>query len=807
MSAFRTSLRARYGSYVCPSCVVRLERFGRPSLPARYWASTASPSKENERTSKNRTTQRQDVSDSEVTVKHFDSTPDGRVEPAEDELGEDTLSELKARVAALEADLRAFKTKTSNVESGALIDQEPLQRPNIQKFRIPLEQFEDDRRKSITKLNQALQNYARQPSSTANILYLWKWYARSRNNLSSAWHLVPKEVWTLLWDAFSSATADNIHLRVHIKTLGADITKAGVELARPQTLLYIESIFLEGSQDEAIGLWEKQQDSLVGAESTARGYWALGARMFVLDGQYDRAEHIMDILVNVSKPGQHPEVLIPVIRSILATGDVTAPQRSFAVYVRLRHIAREHLKMADYDGIAGAFLSAQHTDLALAVFRDMMLSGETKPQEVDTLALYRRTFPVIQNIRSFKINPAELEWKSSDTFSRLPRSKENKFFYGSWIKKLIGAGQVDWAAQVAAHMSRRGVAPDPKFVNGIVGAWLRSGTPSNQKKAEDLAWKMISTRIENVRKRDQYRLQKPLRILSRPGKEAFERPSTFLHVPTPATLETFCVLMNYYQQRRRGDRAQDIVAAIKAAKIRPNAEFLNDLLLVAAMQDRKMWAWNAYNQLVNAEGVLPDLDTFSVLWQMMNDRLQKPTTIEFPTPRQLFAELPKWVSRTCKGTLSKELYNLITHCFIMADDYIGAITAVRALDRRFDMAPDENSVRTIVLDLAQAGYRQVSNQLPRRQERNKDLQNRISRLTEFLKAYHGERTQPHEHTVDDDESKQTSEVVGIVEDLILFAVRSGIVDSHLLRTSDTEIVRELITAAAADMGVAEALFE
>jgi hypothetical protein len=78
---------------------------------------------------------------------------------------------------------------------------------------------------------------------------------------------------------------------------------------------------------------------------------------------------------------------------------------------------------------------------------------------------------------------------------------------------------------------------------------------------------------------------------------------------------------------------------------------------------------------------------------------------------------------------------------------------------------------------------------------------------EFLKAYHAERTQPHEHTVDDDESKQTSEVVGIVEDLILFAVRSGIVDSHLLRTSDTEIVRELITAAAADMGVAEALFE
>src|SRR5438046_9873147 len=123
MSALRPNLYPRFGSYVCPSCIVRLQGQRRFTWRAQNSASSATPAKDDKRVPQKRDKLVQRVLDPAVVVKHFYAKTDGTLEPAEDDLGEDTLSELKSRIAALEADLRELKDKRPIPKDGELLDQ------------------------------------------------------------------------------------------------------------------------------------------------------------------------------------------------------------------------------------------------------------------------------------------------------------------------------------------------------------------------------------------------------------------------------------------------------------------------------------------------------------------------------------------------------------------------------------------------------------------------------------------------------------------------------------------------------------
>ncbi len=592
----------------------------------------------------------------------------------------------------------------------------------------------------------------------------------------------------------------------HVKQLADDMKAAGVKLDRPQTLLYLKALFYEGDYKKALIQWEAEQTFLSCYPSTASKYWELGVRILSNYNQPQRAEEATDLLINGTGESD-PRVLISIIRSWLKSPDQAAVQRAWATYIRLRHLSTSKMEMRDYDDVAGIFLEAQQTDLALAVFRDMMLSEDPKSHERDSVAIYRRTLNLRGDLGSFKLAPVELSWKSYDPFTALPAEKRNKYFYGSWIKKLIGDGQVDWAAQVANSMYRRNIIPDPKYMNGIIGAWLRSRSAVDKQKAEDLAWKLIAARLDFVRRRDQFGLQSPLRVDGTNDRKAFDRPSKFAKVSTLATVETFCILLNFYQNRRRGDRAQELYTAIKAAKINPNTAFLNDFILIGANQNRKQWTWNTYNQLVREDDVAPDHDTFTVLWQMMKDHIKGRPKSDFPTPRTLFAEMVRWPLNRKQGTLSQEAYELILDCFLMADDQIGTVIALRAMQHLFDLYPNEETVANMILQLAQTGHRKVL--LPRRQERDKDIKTRISQITEAANQLKEQRLKALSEKglefENMDATTRSEEVILLLSDLLLVAARSTVVHPHDggLPDGPLEIgsVKEVAQLAAEEMGV------
>jgi hypothetical protein len=676
----------------------------------------------------------------------------------------------------------------------------------LEAVEIPIEELPEERRLHIPKLNQAIQTFALQPSNYTNVQYLWKRYTHCKANLILARELVPPTAWKLLWEAFSTPRPENKNRMAHVKQLAEDMKAAGVKLDRPQVLLYLKALFYEGDYKKALSQWEAEQTFLSCYPSTASKYWELGVRMLANDKQSERAQEATDLLINGTGESD-PRVLIPIIGSWLKSPDQAAVQRAWATYIRLKHLLASKMEMKDYDDITGIFFGAQQTDLALAVFRDMMTSEDPKSYERDSVAIYRRTLNLHGDLRSFKLAPAELTWKSYDPFTALPPEKRNKYFFGCWIKKLIGDGQINWAAQVAEWMYRRNIIPDPKYINGIIGAWLRSGMAVDKQKAEDLAWKLIAARLDFVRRRDQFGLQSPLQVDANFERKAFDRPSKFAKITTLATIETFCILMNFYQGRRRRDRAQELYKAIKAAKIKPNTAFLNDFILIGANQNQKQWTWDTYHQLVREDDVAPDHDTFTVLWQIMMDHVKGRPKSDFPMPRILFAEMVRWPQNRKQGALSQEAYELIIDCFLRADDQIGTAIALRAMQHLFDLYPNEETVTNVIMQLAQTGHHKVF--LPRRQERDKDIKSRMSRVTEAANQLKEQRAKAllekgikFENM---DATTRSEEVIMLLSNLLLVASSSTVVHPVDGRTLDGETemssVQELAQMAAEEMGV------
>ena len=144
--------------------------------------------------------------------------------------------------------------------------------------------------------------------------------------------------------------------------------------------------------------------------------------------------------------------------------------------------------------------------MALAVFRDLITS--VGPDKHDSSSTFARLIQLTADANTERMSAAHIDETALKALSALPKQFNNKYFYGAWIKQLIGAGEVDGAADVAELMHERGIRLDAKHLNGIVGAWFRNGTKSAQLKAEDFAWAMVHARIALVRKQD-YQSQVP----------------------------------------------------------------------------------------------------------------------------------------------------------------------------------------------------------------------------------------------------------------------------------------------------------
>jgi hypothetical protein len=107
MPPLRPASYLRYRGYVCPSCIAKLQAPRKPPWLIRNAASQASQNGCGEGVRQNKTQHGAQPPEDKLAVKRFQEAPDGTLEEFDD-LREETIGELKSRIATLEADLKKF---------------------------------------------------------------------------------------------------------------------------------------------------------------------------------------------------------------------------------------------------------------------------------------------------------------------------------------------------------------------------------------------------------------------------------------------------------------------------------------------------------------------------------------------------------------------------------------------------------------------------------------------------------------------------------------------------------------------------
>lgn len=660
------------------------------------------------------------------------------------------LEKLSARLKAYSASIdRELEQATSDfpddiakeirgiyIEDDPDAVMEPVQGEKVPA--IPESPWTMNQRRKVSRLNAVLKRVHNELQngaeiSSAHVASVYKAYHSVRLTLARAWSHVPLEAWDFLWKIFSVEESVNIHRLSHVSLLSRDMSEANVDLTPSQQLLTIEAVFVDGWQERAMSSWKRCISSLGEPRSESfQDFWELGVRMHCRLGDLDQAQRALNKLIDRKSD---PRILMPMIRTLSESGTAENNEKAWAMYRQLRELLGQNMKLADYDQVISYFLATNQVENALQAFVDMMSDGQ--------IDLKKQHF--------------------------LPSVVANKFFIGKWLKRLIGAGDLGGAYSVVKFMQERGVGASPIQLNGLIGAWLRSGGAENVEKADKLAWEMIEARIDFVKSR----MSKSIKIQA---QEAWRTTKP------RATLETFCLIADSYRLRGLHNRQEALWEAFRDAQISPDAFMMNQLLESYITANQVPEALGLYRNLVHEQGVKPDPFTFSALWKTLNINnfhvAPATTQDDLRTARQLFAETAKYKDVFSSDGMDGQLARKILHTFRRLQDTPATMVALIALKDIFRFLPPD----ALTLEMS-IGTMKLSWDAPAQRRK---LLSAKRELDHALQTTFGDQ-------VDQLDGDQRGEA------LQLFLLRK------LGASIEHENMDELIDAAALEMGVSDLL--
>ena len=514
--------------------------------------------------------------------------------------------------------------------------------------------------------------------------FFWKLYVPSRQALALSWARVPAEAWPVFWAVGSWDKGDNPNRMHHIYVLTQDMQAAGIPLSDDQQLLAIESMFLEGLRDKAIETWKKAVGVLGSRPETFQEYWELGVRMYSLHGDVERAARAANTLLESDAHESDPRILIPLIQA--HAEKAATHEQAWESYRRLRDLLGDSMEIEDYDKVIECFLSKNCVDYALQAFVDMMFSGAI-----------------------------DLKGKT-----KLPAQVANRFFFGKWLKRLIGAQDLDGAYKVVCYMEQRGILAAAIQLNGLLAAWMRTRTADNVEKAEKLGWAMVRSRLMfvDLRRRQEAMAQWPIQLravgeTAGSGLPQGEEDDAELSYVPAATLETFSLMADNYQKRRLTKRLEELWVAFKQAEIATDGFMMNQMLESYLHDGQAGKVFEFYQTMAKEHGVSPDGFTFLALFKSLsvNRLVVRDRSLigqDLIQARKIFQDLVRSPWAFQSPSVYEQLPRTILFSFHLMEDYAGMIVAARTMRQLFGFVPSE----ALLMDLAAGASTQRKTRRP-----------------------------------------------------------------------------------------------
>lgn len=604
----------------------------------------------------------------------------------------------------------------------------------------------------LTKLNDALDDASLNAQKKDAQQNLWRYYERSKIYIPDIVKVIPDEAWKLLWVSQSEESPTNPFRASHLKTLSEDMVKAGKALTQEQRYARLEGLFWDGKQDEALAQWEL---GLKSGDAGNAEYLELGIRMYAYDRNLIRAEDLVDVLFKLHT-NYDPRILLQVISASIGLNTSEGYERGFRLYQRLRTVLTDDIKMEDFDTISLDYLRFGQKDYALAIFRDMMLLGEKRKSQSG----FRNAVSRLGQFMSSSSNAAEVNILGLEGLKSIPPQFQNKWFYASWMRKLLAMGENGPAAEVMDLMYERGVKPDARHVNGLINGWLRTSHRPSHKHAEKMAWAMIQARLNFVSERwrhkhnDLYKPPASIHDIS-PNLPTSSSPSDKPIIPTidptrripPATIETFSLMAQWYLRRSQFATVSHLRNLLLAAELPMNSFFMNHLLYAELRHRSYRAVWERFEAMTPT--VRPDIETFTCLWECMKQHVDPAVNRDprgFPRPRELLHRMRVWFAalkgqekRDALTDLDIDGYNDIIRCFCLSRDPAGSFVALLALKEMFNIAPEESTMRMLVLQISRLGvYKPRDHKEARRitaSERNRENVEQTTQVLQMILEY------------------------------------------------------------------------
>lgn len=517
-------------------------------------------------------------------------------------------------------------------------------------YLLPEKEWKKPHREKVQRLNKVLlivnRDLRREQALTkSTVSAVYKAYFTARRSMSLAFSKVPVAAWELLWRVLSADESVHPNRMTHISWLARDMMAAKVPMDGSQQVLVMEAVFVAGEDSMAMKSWRKSTTALGDEDSQCfQEFWELGVRMFCQLGELDEAESAADRLL---AKGLDARILMPIIRTLTEKGTVESQNRAWEQYRRMRSLLGKDMQLEDYDQVISYFLTTHKTELALYAFVDMMFDGSIDMTQQ----------------------------------KEMPATVANKYFIGKWLKRLMGAGDLVGAWRVVEFMRSKGVSAAPIQLNGLVGAWMRSGGAQDVEKAERLAWDMIESRIRFVDDR---------------RRKAYHEPQTKPPPPWPrATHETFVLLAASYSVRSLHDKMLLLWEAFNSAEMSADAFMMNQLLESYIQAGRPNDALQLYYDLVvDQKKATPDSHTFSTLWKTLAvSRLHVLSPEILPEARRetrrLFQETIRYRHVFPPEGMDGQLARKMLHSFRILKDNHALLLTLLTLHRIFNYLPTD----------------------------------------------------------------------------------------------------------------------